>query len=167
MTRTFMQLLADPQRQHLPLDAPLTMVPDSRDAVTYQRVVDQFDVEHSPRYAPKRDATYCNIFATDVAKACGVNLPHVVEGRELTVNDTDSWLRCQEDWDTVREPVALTLARVGIPVFAITTSRPDGHGHIGVLLPDGLIACAGRRCRARATVGTAFAGQVPTYWVNR
>ena len=41
----------------------------------YANIIDDFDVENNPDYQPRNRNTYCNIFAQDVAEACGTPLP--------------------------------------------------------------------------------------------
>ncbi|GMQ55972.1 hypothetical protein AN1V17_03640 [Vallitalea sediminicola] len=50
-----------------------------RTSETYNKLIDQFNVESNPRYVPRGGATYCNIYAWDISIAMGVELPRFVE----------------------------------------------------------------------------------------
>ncbi|EGO62817.1 hypothetical protein, partial [Acetonema longum] len=54
-----------------------------RTAEAYNQLIDQFDVEHNPRYVPRDDQTFCNIFVWDVSVAMGVELPRWVEVNQV------------------------------------------------------------------------------------
>lgn len=185
MPATFAQMLASDRTQALPLDAPITMGVDRRSPRLYVDVIGQFDVEHSARYQPCAGNTYCNVFATDTAKACCLDLPHWVTptGRpakpgksnlELGVNDLVEWLGAHtaDGWRTVlRASEAQRIACLGVPVFA-TWYNARGHGHIAVVRPDEgeiMIAQAGATCHNRCTLAQGFGTHVNeiVYWFNR
>src|SRR5687767_1228481 len=52
-----------------PASPPVRGNPASRNAATYDNVINQFAVGNNPRYAQRNGNTYCNIFAWDVTRA--------------------------------------------------------------------------------------------------
>lgn len=179
-----MVALNDPRRW-LPVDAPLRNAADDRSAAHLEAVVEQFDVEHNPRYAPRHDATYCNIFAGDVMAALGAPLPHWVDAngypakpgalgaREQPCNALIEWVASRGvdlGWAEVDRQSAQEMANEGKPVLAIWRNVGGGHGHIAVVLPgppelDGpWMSCAGAKCRARALRADCFPHLTPRYF---
>lgn len=130
-----------------PADAPVQGDPDARSADTYNRVIDQFDVENNPRYAQRNGNTYCNIFAWDVTRAMGTEIPHWVDdagnpvgydqGHELDANGVNQWLNAQGGkygWKEVGPEQAQALANQGFPVVA-SWDNVGSIGHIAVVRP--------------------------------
>lgn len=131
------------------VEAPIRSSPGQRYPELYNRVIDQFDVEHSHpgRYRPSEQYpdTRCNIFAGDVMRAMGAPLPTKGEiyGKNdpMTANARDihnaleggrgGWRKID-----VNNPDDLRLLqehlRAGKPAVA---SDP---GHIAVIRPNGL-----------------------------
>ena len=66
----------------VPVRPALTSCPNCRSQDRYLAVVRQFDVDTAERYRVRDTTgdgladTFCNVFATDVAQAMGVLLPH-------------------------------------------------------------------------------------------
>ena len=131
----------------VPVDAPAKGSPSARNADTYNNVINQFAVGNNPRYEPRDGNTYCNIFAWDVTKAMGAEIPHWVDangnpaaqgkGRELDANDTNTWLNQHGEkngWRKVSAEEAQRLANEGHPAVA-SWNNPDGIGHIAVVRP--------------------------------
>lgn len=131
----------------VPLDAPLQSNSDDRDTALYRDVINQFAVGSNPRYAQNKGNTYCNIFAWDVTKAMGAEIPHWVDGNgnpvgmgkgyELDANGAINWIGThgqQEGWRAVTAEEAQAFANTGQPVVA-TWKNPGGIGHIGVVAP--------------------------------
>lgn len=168
----------------LPLSPPLRSEPGHRNADIYRAILEQFDVEHNPRYVPRDEKTYCNIFVWDVTRAMGAELPHWVnsggtptrhddpDGRRLNCNAMHEWLQSfgpQYGWRHTDLTGALTSAAQGRPTIAIH-KNPDGNGHIVMIRPDGtgfagpLCAQAGKLCLQRGRLAEAFGDQVPEYW---
>lgn len=137
-----------------------------RSAQIYQKVIDQFDVEHSYSERYKKgtvnlNETRCNIFTGDVMRAMGVPLPTKGElgkgnkatGSEHTdqmtavANDINEWLidgRGEKaGWKKINthNPADLALLQkhlaAGKPGL-ISMANSNGHGHMGVLRPDRL-----------------------------
>jgi hypothetical protein len=115
-----------------PLDAPITNDVGDRSAYNYFKVIEQFQVEKSPRYAEDSE-TYCNIFAEDVTRAMNAPLPQMV------VNDMVDWLkenRATSGWKRVDERMAQQMAKEGHPSIAIAANvTPSNHGHVAVIRP--------------------------------
>ena len=162
-----------------PLDAPVRNLPGGRAAEQLRAVVAQFNPAANPRYTPGGPGvTWCNIFAWDVSRALGCEIPHWVgesgqpvaagKGRELNVNATLDWLggagRAQ-GWFEVVELTAAERARCGYPTVVLWKNPKGGHGHIAVLLPprgnEVRIAQAGRECLFDAPLREGFHGAQP------
>lgn len=134
-------------RQWVPVDAPLRGKVGERSPATLVQVALQFDVATNPRYQPKGRTTYCNIFASDVTRALGAEVPHWLDGRELNCNATLPWL--EANWREVSRADARARAAQGFPAVAIWRNPKGGPGHIALLLPhttETRIAQAGREC---------------------
>lgn len=139
-----------------PVDAPLKGTPGDRTAKSYNAVIDQFQVDKNPRYAPRRISqnsriqTFCNIFVSDVTEAMGAPLPHWVDksgnpaspgagAHELNGNASVDWLArhgSRFGWKEVSEEEAQEYANKGHPVVAgqkeIGKSR---IGHVAIVRP--------------------------------
>ncbi len=136
-----------------PVDAPVQGDPDNRNAATYDNVINQFAVGVNPRYTPRDGTTFCNIFAWDVTRAMGAEIPHYVDpvtreptaqvpgaGRELDANGVNRWLNDlgpEHGWREVGAEEAQALANEGHPGVA-SWNNPGGIGHIGVVRPGEL-----------------------------
>lgn len=159
--------------------------PSRRSPEELLAVVAQFDVAHSLRYQPRElfrpghIDTFCNIFASDVARAMGVQLPHWVDdagkptmpghGRELAVDGMIVWLGKHGPaygWRQCSEVEARTNAAAGR--FSVVTWNPPGAvGHIAVIVPSPAkvtittIAQAGRTCFPSGSIYAGFGAHVP------
>lgn len=162
-----------------PVDAPLHGFPGQRSPADLLAIVAQFDVEHCTRYAPGDGATWCNVFAWDVTRALGAEVPHWADdegrptapgatgARELCVNALVDWLGAHGDrlgWRMATPEQARHVANLGLPVVATWTNNGK-HGHIAVVLPSGelgplLIAQAGARCFSCAAISEGFGSHV-------
>lgn len=135
----------------VPLDVPADV------ARNPAAVVDWLDPAHRPRYQPRAGNTYCNIFAWDWSRAMGCEIPHVVDGRELTINAGIDWLR-------EKGPLAGWFPGAGVVTepTVVTWRNPEGHGHIAVVRSstgsrwDYRYAQAGATCYADASLGQCF-----------
>ena len=165
------------------IDAPLTSAPGSRSADEYNAVIDQFDVENNPRYAQRNGNTYCNIFASDVTRAMGAEIPHWVDaagnpvgegmGTELDANATNAWLNqhgAEHGWRQVSAEEAQRMANEGHPAVA-SWANPGGIGHIGVVRPGEMengpaLAQAGAQNVNQAHVFDIFPASGTEFWVH-
>ncbi|KFE72096.1 peptidoglycan-binding protein [Hyalangium minutum] len=171
-------------RAWIPANAPLQGSPSNRNAATYADVIDQFAVGNNPRYAPREGNTYCNIFAWDVTKAMGAEIPHWVDGagnptgvgqgRELDANGVNRWLNTHgpaNGWRQVSAEEAQRLANSGHPTVA-SWNNPGGIGHIAVVRPGEAngngpaIAQAGARNFNDGHVRDSFGNANVQYFVN-
>lgn len=126
-------------------------------------IIDWCDVEHSPRYARTPSATWCNIYACDVANLFGVYLPHVfwtptacdqwVSGATVpikyneTINELGLGPSAGLFWWLVRWGAkygwqhhatwqeAQDLVNAGA-VGVVCAAHPGGIGHISVIVPE-------------------------------
>jgi len=171
----------------LPLHPPLRSLIRQRSPVTLVNVVEQFDVEHCPRYQPIRGVTWCNIFLWDVTSALDCEIPHWINedrkicapgsGRELSANGTISWLEnvgAKHGWTPATTEQARHVAGLGCPVVACWANA-GGHGHVAIVLPsdeapaDLRIAQAGRVCFCGDTLSRGFGSHVSDvgFWVHQ
>ncbi len=168
----------------IPVNAPLQGSPANRNAATYADVIDQFAVGSNPRYQPRGGNTYCNIFAWDVTKAMGAEIPHWVDGagnpaavgqgRELDANGGHLWLQnhgARHGWREVSAQEAQAMANQGHPTVA-SWHNPGGIGHIAVVRPGQInergpaIAQAGARNFNEGHVRDSFGSANVKYFVN-
>lgn len=179
-----------PTNVRKPADITIFSAPGYRSRFDLIRVIEQFDVSTSGRYKVRdtsgdgKPDTFCNIFASDVARAMGVVLPHEVldsgdpaeplHGRELSANATIRWLRQHGprfSWRQCTEAEARAAADLGRFVVA-TWLNVAGSGHIAVLRPvesgRTMIAQAGRTCFAKGTLAQGFGGHSfeCEFWAN-
>lgn len=120
------------------LDAPVQSDESARSNVMLEAVIDQFDVARNPRYTPRtlpdstKKSTFCNIFAQDVARAMGVDLPW---GNANTLVDyLGSSEAADSGWWAVSGAEAQEQANAGR--LAITAwKNPGGTGHVQVVRP--------------------------------
>ncbi len=130
-----------------PAAPPVRGNPGMRNASTYDNVINEFAVGTNPRYAQRDGNTYCNIFAWDVTRAMGAEIPHWVDnaghpqpynsGHEMDANSTNQWLNqhgAAYGWRPVSAAEAQRLANQGFPTVASLDQSPD-IGHIGVVRP--------------------------------
>lgn len=154
-----------------------------RNPASYVKVVEQFNVANEKRYAAVAGSTFCNIFAWDVTRAMGVEIPHWIEQSdleggaprkiELDVNLTMNWLvhasqQPGRKWIEVSPDQARSAANAGHPAVA-TWPNPSGHGHIMVVMPDGSEGPKGQMRIAQAGVqcfsdGPLSRGISPPRW---
>jgi hypothetical protein len=166
----FNALLNDPNRRGKPIIAPIQSNETNRSTYLYAKVINQFDVENSPRYAAD-DSTYCNIFAQDVADAMHAPLP------KMLANDTRDWLHengKDNGWQRVDARMAQEMADAGKPSLAIWENPTGGHGHVAVVRPGSVndprgaaIAQAGRTDDNAAHIVDYFSKLKGTeYWYH-
>lgn len=92
----------------------------------YANIIDGFNVETNPNYLPHNDATYCNVFAQDVADACNTPLPSGgcrSMREQLAHNQFPKWY-------SVTFQQAQLRANDGAPGIAIT------EDHIAMVRPN-------------------------------
>jgi hypothetical protein len=161
--------------------APATCGTLERSPAFLDRCISQFDVENAERYRANAKQTWCNIFASDVTKALGCEIPHVIlkgaSWAEQSANDMFDWMFSTgilfHGWreSGPREAQAFADAgKVGVALYknngrGIMGIGPRLPGHIAVLTPshgqDGVwIAQAGRANFRRAPLAMGF-GTLP------
>jgi len=131
----------------------ITSSPAHRDPALYREVVNQFDVERAERYRPGRNGnTYCNIFAWDVTRAMGAELPYYTDpstgapmyypdikgARYMMAKDMDVWLEkhgADYGWHQVSAEDAQMHANMGRPV--VTSANHLSHMQVVVPSQDG------------------------------
>lgn len=173
-----------PETPWLPASPVICSAPGERNPTSYEAILAQFDVEHNPRYVPRDGKTYCNIFAWDVTRAMGAELPHWVDplgrpttcddpsGQRMNCNAISEWLHSvghSYGWTQTDEEGAVRAAALGHPTVAIWRN-PSGNGHVAMVRPDGMglsgpfCAQAGKVCFQQGEVARAFGGFVPEWW---
>lgn len=124
-----------PQLQGVELNAPIRSVVGIRSAESLRAVVNQFDVENSPRYAKgtRGGGTWCNRFVCDVLTAMGVCIPY------QRANDMHLWFVAASrefGWRSVGPLVAKYEASLGRPVVATwRNTDPNQPGHVAIVMP--------------------------------
>ncbi len=152
----FLMALNSKEKRWEPLNAPDTNDQSHRSAYNYFKVIRQFKVQESERYASGK-ATYCNIYVWDVTRAMGAEIPHwVIKGdpngasavgpdgkfivareecvsgnrcREERANDLVDWLRAHgknNGWSRVDARMAQEMADGGHPAIAIWRNAVSG-----------------------------------------
>lgn len=182
--------MATPQRnwqskqQWEPTTAPITSGTEHRNAAALVRVVAQHDVEHHDRYRPGNPGpTWCNIFAWDVTRALGCEVPHWIRSKETNANELVLWLEGHlhnggalqgpdHGWRPCDKPTARARALQGFPTL-VTYSNPNParSGHIAVVMPAGApsgddlqIAQAGASCFSYGPLASGFGPALPLKW---
>lgn len=162
--------------------APVGSQPAHRSTDGYDNVINQFAVDHNPRYVPRDTSgdgepdTFCNIFVSDVTQAMGAPIPHWVDiqgvpsmegrGSELSADATVHWLSdhgAQYGWKEVSPEEAQQVANLGKPAVAAWDSHSSEAGHVAVVRPGNFdpdrgptIAQAGGHNYNRTTVKQGF-----------
>lgn len=134
-------------------------------------IIDWLDVERGRRWAPKPGTTYCNVYATDLAHACGVYLPRVwwsssaesalaagaavvpaygTTTVELSANGLFRWLAgphsAAHGWQrTDSLTTAQHAANGGLPVVLCCRKKVEASpGHIAAVVPESMSVVARR-----------------------
>lgn len=173
----------------IPVKPALLNGPGERSAGAYSNVLNQFAVEHNPRYAQRGGNTYCNIFVWDASLAMGAELPHWVDaggnpvavgrGGELNANGVYDWLQSHGGrfgWREVSGEEAQALASQGMPAVAAWHSGSGAPGHVAMIRPGEFsptqgpaIAQAGGTNYNETTAAVGFgSARLPAvrYWVH-
>ncbi len=105
------------------LHPPVQSREGRRSQEAYRLVLDQFAVGTNPRYEPDAPGKpRAHIFVWDVTRAMGVEVPHFLGSRELTLAQTVDWLRHEgpmKGWRRCSELEAWQAANGGHPVIAV------------------------------------------------
>ena len=123
----------------------------NRSAANYNAVIDQYAVTSNSRYQRTSTATWCNIFAWDVTRALGCEIPHWTKNNapvvsftsgagEMTANRTYNWLRdygSTYGWKKVSDAEAQRRANAGYPTVAVWYNSTGKSGHIAIVRPEG------------------------------
>lgn len=155
--------------RHIPITAPLSNGSMDRAPDKLVKVIEQFNVEKSPRYAGVQGLTWCNRFVSDVTRALGCEVPQwwptgpaTGVAKMLRANDMQEWLLdegVEQGWKECKEKEAQEAAAKG-QVAIVTYLNRRGSGHIAIMRPDGTIAQAGIRNFNRDSIAQGF-GNVP------
>jgi LysM repeat protein len=167
---------------------PLTNEPGHRDPATYSQLINQFAVGNNPRYLPDNGNTYCNIFAWDVSRAMGAEIPHWVDSAghimspdapnatEININGGINWMRSlgvtQFGFHAASPQQAQDAANQGKLAVVMWKNTGSGHGHVAVVRPGTItdkgpaIAQAGRHNFNSGHVSQGFGelGPLEYYW---
>ena len=157
---------------------PLTNAPGQRDPAIYSQLIDQFAVGNNRRYLPDDGGTYCNIFAWDVSRAMGTEIPHWIDSagnieapraphaREININGGVNWMRShgvtQFGFHSCTPQQAQDAANQGKLAVVMWKNTGSGHGHVAVVRPGSVttrgpaIAQAGRHNFNEGHVTTGF-----------
>ncbi len=141
-------------RRSFPTNPPLHSEAGQRSPTLYDNVINQFAAGNNPRYAHQNGSTYCNIFAWDVTRAMGAEIPHWVDtsgnptmlkGNELNANAVNEWLHkhgARFGWRMTTLSDAVDQANQGCPVVA-SWGNAGGIGHIAMIRPGIATAAEG------------------------
>jgi len=125
----------DPAKQGENLITPFTSEPGKRSAETLRKVIEQFDVENSPRYlkGTRGGGSWCNRFVCDVLHAMGVTIPYQ---RATAMHEWFKKHSFAAGWRSVGPKVAMFEASMGRPVVA-TWPNPNASqsGHVAIVVP--------------------------------
>ena len=167
---------------------PLTNTPGERDPAIYSQLINQFAVGNNPRYLPGDGNTYCNIFAWDVSRAMGAEIPHWVDdagniaapgaphAHEININGGVNWMRSQGvtkfGFHSATPEEAQDAANQGKLAVVMWKNTGSGHGHVAVVRPGTLtaggpeIAQAGRHNFNDGHVSNGFGqlGPLEYFW---
>jgi len=135
---------------------PLTNAPGQRNPAIYSQLINQFAVGNNPRYLPDNGNTYCNIFAWDVSRAMGAEIPHWVDSAgnikapgaqhasEININGGVNWMRnhgvTQFGFHSCTPQQAQNAANQGKLAVVMWKNTGSGHGHVAVVRPGTLTA---------------------------
>src|SRR5215471_523769 len=130
---------------------PLRNSPGQRDPAIYSQLVNQFAVGNNPRYLPDNGNTYCNIFAWDVSRAMGAEIPHWIDSAgniaapgaphasEVNINGGINWMRShgvtQFGFRACSPQDAQDAANQGKLAVIMWKNTGSGHGHVAVVRP--------------------------------
>lgn len=143
------KILDDGDKRALPVDPPRTNDKTKRSAYEYHMVIEQFKLTYKPRRydvefyeekGVKKKKTFCNILVWDVTRAMvgpDEEIPHWVNGKEMTVNDLVGWLRKEgkaRGWRRLDDRGAQQAANDGHPTIAIW-KNVGGSGHVAIVRP--------------------------------
>ena len=167
-----------------------------RSAAAYNTVIDQYSVKTNSRYARTSTSTYCNIFASDVMLAMGLegdyshwlknNAPSnsgTKGAHELNANATYNWINNHGEkygWEQISAKEAQERANAGYPTIAIWKNPTGKSGHVAVVRPEGggyaysaakgpVIAQAGGKNFNYGNISTGFGkDKIPAiqYWTH-
>lgn len=141
---------------------------DNRSPDKYVTVIEQFNVPTNPRYQPRNGETFCNVASWDISRALCAEIPHWVNGQELTANLTVQWLSgdgSNYGWKECDLHTAQANALNGMPTV-VTFYNTSGHGHIGFMLPDGNIVAAGLTCVYDVPIVNSFGNNPVQFFVH-
>lgn len=139
-----------------PVTPAVSNQPGQRSVAVYENVLNQFAVEHNPRYVP-RDSngdgkidTFCNIFVWDATKAMEAEIPHWVSpdgsptavgakgAHELNANGVARWLNshgADYGWREVTAEEVQAAANEGKPAVVAWDSQSKSAGHVAMVRP--------------------------------
>lgn len=150
-----------------PVNATVTSCPNCRSPDRYITVLQQFNITQNPRYQPRDNNTFCNIFCGDVTKAMGCEAFHWWLGKELSANALLDWLikiGPSYGWNKTDALTAQSFARQGCPAI-VGWQNPKGPGHVAMVIPSTLpelrIAQAGGRCLYNVPIVNGFGNAAP------
>lgn len=161
------------------IDVPAASTPPSGRVA---RIIADLDVANAPRYKPQGDATFCNIFVTDVVRNHGLSAPThwmtsggdpatMGKGIEMSANRLIKWFMehgGRYGWMEADEDTALAASDRG-HLVVVGWYNPDTRrrpGHVAVLLPSGNVAQAGARNSSDIDINVAFGPHQVQYFIQ-
>ncbi|MFA5114533.1 MAG: HEAT repeat domain-containing protein [Candidatus Omnitrophota bacterium] len=97
------------------------------------------DGKGNSRYEKTGISTWCNIFVWDYTSMRGYEVPHWLNGGELSANGVSEWLQNAGDygWEEVSPEKAQNLSNEGYVVVAAQRNA-GGTGHVAIVIPEEL-----------------------------
>lgn len=163
----------------LAVTAPFTCGSSSRSSVGYVKTVEQFGLDHHPRYTPGAGQTWCNLALADLTRANACEVPRMIGGVYLYAHEQLAWLRGElvrngqrpelqgpeHGWWEVSELKAREAANRGWPtVVGWVNPDPARSSHVALVMPAAqgtYIAQAGRTCFGYGSLGQGFGNLGP------
>lgn len=161
------------QRPWEPINAPVRSAPSLRSRARYDEVLNQFGVGTNPRYG----SSPSSVFAWDVTRAMGAELPAYEHGRPVDLRARLEATGTSSGWRQVSEAEAQAWANRGSPSLIVgrATRGPDGTavpGLVGMVRPGQLsargpaLAVGGARACPAIPASDVLDRQQAVYWVH-
>ena len=123
--------------------------------MSYKSIIDSLDVEHAKKYQPQNGGklTFCNIFAQDVMKKMGENLP---SGKCTTMQK--ALRNGYSHWKRISAVEAQNRANAGYGTIGITYDHVVViyPGHTASTLTEVYMSMAGNPCRNNLPITYAW-----------
>lgn len=86
------------------------------------------------RYRPRDGQTFCNIYVSDITRALQCEIPHVIDGKEMTADATGKLLQAGKIKGWIPCSAVEAGMRLGIGAQRVVAFSPGTPGHIAMLV---------------------------------